>query len=141
MKKLCLMIVAIVFSQLALATETVRGLWQTVDDETGKPKSLVKIEEVDGKLQGTVVDLLIKPDDTLCKECKGDLHNKPVVGMQIISGLTKEGDAYVGRKILDPENGKTYKCKLWLEDGKLQVRGYIGFLFRTQTWNRVNEKS
>lgn len=137
MKKFCLLMAGLICTNMALASSTVTGLWQTIDDETGKPKSIVEIVEIDGKLQGKVVDLLIKPDDTLCKECKGDLHNKPVVGMQILSDLSKDDDVYSGGEILDPANGKTYRCKLWLEDDKLQVRGYLGFFFRTQTWNRV----
>jgi len=36
--------------------------------------------------------------------------------------------------ILDPENGKVYRCKVWVEQGNLMVRGYIAFLYRTQKW-------
>ncbi len=125
------------FSAMASAAEDVTGLWQTIDDETGQPKSIVEITEVDGSLQGKVVKLLLKPNDTLCEACEGDLHQQPVVGMTIMSGLSKDGDEYNDGEIIDPENGKSYRCKLWLEDGQLKVRGYIGFLYRTQSWQRV----
>jgi uncharacterized protein (DUF2147 family) len=121
------------------AQASVVGHWQTIDDETGKAKSIVEVFERDGKLFGKVEQLLLKPNDSLCKECKGDLHNKPIVGMEILQGLKLDDDVYSGGEILDPANGKTYRCKLWLkDDGTLSVRGYIGFLFRTQTWHRVD---
>ena len=59
---------------------------------------------------------------------------KPIVGLEIIRDMKKDGDEYAGGDILDPENGKVYRCKIWVENGKLMVRGYIAFLYRTQTW-------
>jgi len=118
----------------AYADNSAVGVWKTIDDETGKEKSIIRIYERDGMLFGEVVDLLLKPDDTLCTKCKGELHNKPVVGMTILQNMKKDGDKYSDGTILDPEKGKTYQCKLWLEGNNLKVRGYIGFLYRTQTW-------
>ncbi|NRB37744.1 MAG: DUF2147 domain-containing protein [Pseudomonadales bacterium] len=137
MKKYALLISLIIYMPALWADASVTGLWKTIDDETGKAKSIVEIWIVDGKLQGKIVDLLLKPDDTLCKECKGDLHMQPVVGMQILTDLEKDDDQYSGGEILDPANGKTYGCKLWLDEGQLKVRGYLGFFFRTQTWYRA----
>lgn len=136
MKQLGLLVILLMSVISAQADQSVTGQWQTIDDETGEAKSIVEIYERDGRLFGKIVDLLLKPKDSLCKECKDELHMKPIIGMEIVTGLEKDGDKYSGGKILDPENGKTYSCKLWLEDGKLQVRGYIGFFFRTQTWSR-----
>lgn len=119
------------------AVSMVEGYWQTIDDHSGKAKSIVRIYEEDGQFMGQIVDLLLKPDDSVCKECKGDLLNQPIVGMTILQGLEKKGDEYSGGEILDPENGKTYRCKVWLDGDNLKVRGYIGFLFRTQTWYKV----
>jgi len=66
---------------------------------------------------------------------KGDArYLKPIVGMVIINDMEKDEDEWGNGTILDPENGKIYRCKLWVEDGKLMVRGYIAFLYRTQTW-------
>lgn len=132
-----LLALAVFFSIQVQAEPSVLGYWQTIDDNTGKAKSIVHIYEEDGKFVGKVVDLLLKPDDSLCKECKGELLNQPIVGMKIVQGLEKKDDEYSGGEILDPENGKTYRCKVWLEGAELKVRGYIGFLFRTQTWYRV----
>jgi uncharacterized protein (DUF2147 family) len=63
-----------------------------------------------------------------------------VVGLVILSGLTKHGDEYVGGQILDPGDGKVYRSTLRLiQNGQqLNVRGYIGvpILGRSQTWLR-----
>jgi uncharacterized protein (DUF2147 family) len=130
-------------SVVALSThaENITGKWRTIDDETGKAKSIVEIYEEGGKYYGRVLDLLLKPDDTLCDKCKDDLHNKTVVGMVILSDMQKEGDEYNSGEILDPAKGNFYRCKMWLEDGNLQVRGYIAFLYRTQTWYRIDNNS
>ena len=57
--------------------------------------------------------------------------------MQILSDMKLDGDKYEGGEILDPANGKFYRCKLWLEGDVLQVRGYLGFFYRTQQWHRA----
>jgi len=130
---------AMLFSSSVFAA-SVLGFWETIDDETGKAKSIVELYEKDGKLYGRVVDLLLKPDDTVCKKCTGDKKNQPVVGMDIIDGLREEDGKYSGADILDPANGKVYGCKLWLEDeNTLNMRGYLGIFYRTQTWNRVED--
>lgn len=125
-----------VFQSFAQRTTPV-GKWKTVDDNTGKTKSIVEISDKGGKLYGKVLQLFDpeKPDPK-CEECSKDdpRHMKPIVGLEIIRNMTKDGKEYVNGDILDPENGKVYKCKLWVENGKLMVRGYIAFLYRTQTW-------
>jgi len=119
------------------------GTWKTIDDETKQVKSLVKITETNGELQGKVEKIFSPPaklPDPPCDKCEGDKKDKPIVGMTILSGLKKNGDEYSGGTILDPGNGKTYKCKIKVaEDGNsLEVRGFIGFslLGRTQVWVR-----
>ena len=135
-------IVALLVSMAFYAQgNSVIGKWKTIDDETGKPKSIVEIYENSGKIYGKVVDILDpNKKKNLCTNCPGDDKNKPVMGLIIIKGLKKDGDEYNGGKILDPVTGKTYKCFLALDGSdKINVRGYIGLsLFgRTQTWHRV----
>lgn len=141
MKKLFLA-VATVFVSLLLSTQLafadVVGRWKTIDDETGQPKSIVEIYEQGGKYYGRVVDLLMKPDDTVCDACPGALKGQKIVGMNVITDMVKTGDVYEGGKILDPVKGKVYDCKMWLEGGNLMVRGYLGFFYRTQTWYPAN---
>jgi len=118
------------------------GTWKTIDDKTHQPKSIVQITEVNGELQGKVLQVLQSDEGPhpLCKECDGERKDKPVEGMVIMWGVKPDGDEWDGGKILDPKTGKIYKVKLQpSEDGsKLTVRGYIGFslLGRSQEWQR-----
>ena len=122
-------------------SQSVTGKWKTIDDETGKAKSIVEIYEKSGKIYGKVIDILEEENKKkVCTECSGDDKNKPILGMVIIKGLSKDGLEYTDGKILDPKNGKLYKCFITLESkDKLKVRGYIGIslIGRTQYWYRV----
>jgi uncharacterized protein (DUF2147 family) len=116
------------------------GIWETVDDNTGESKSHVEIYEKGGKLHGKIVQLLISAPDKTCDACPGEKKDQPLVGMEILWDLEPYKDYYSYGKIMDPENGKTYKCNVWAEgENQLKLRGYIGVsaLGRTQTWNRV----
>ncbi|AWF82819.1 DUF2147 domain-containing protein [Microbulbifer sp. EKSA008] len=136
-RNLLLATFGLLFALQASAAD-ILGNWRTIDDETGETKSIVNIYEKDGKYYGKVVDLLMKPNDTVCDKCPGDLKGKPIVGMDVISGLEKKGKKYEDGEILDPVKGKVYDLKVWLEDDNtLKLRGYLGFLYRTQTWHRV----
>jgi uncharacterized protein (DUF2147 family) len=129
-----------VFISLSANSQTIFGKWKTIDDETGKEKSIVEIYNVNGKAYAKVLQVLEKgKEDKVCDQCSGDKKNKPVKGMVIIDGLSKDGDEWNGAKILDPKTGKEYKCYITLEEkNKLKVRGYIGFALigRTQYWHR-----
>jgi uncharacterized protein (DUF2147 family) len=141
---------AVVLSSGTVKAENeITGIWKTVSDEgsdKGKVKSHVEIFEKDGAYFAKVTKLLLKPQDTLCDKCEGDLKNKPVVGMIFLQNMKKTesvdaqlGEQYSGGTIMDPDNGKTYKCKLWVKGDVLTVRGFIGFslLGRSQQWFRV----
>lgn len=127
----------------ALAQINPVGTWTTIDDKTGKPKSIVEIYEArDGSLAGRVNQVLQseRGPNPLCDKCSGERRNKPVEGMVILWGIKKKGDRWEGGKILDPATGKVYSVKVEPMDGgkKLDVRGFMGFslLGRTQTWVR-----
>lgn len=124
-------------------SQSILGTWKTLDDETGKEKSIVEIYEQDGKIYGKIIELLEKENKgKKCINCSGTDKDKPIQGMVIIRGLSKDGDEYNGGKILDPKSGKIYKCSLSLESkDKLTVRGYIGIslLGRTQKWIRIKK--
>ncbi|MEO8407874.1 MAG: DUF2147 domain-containing protein [Oxalobacteraceae bacterium] len=119
------------------------GLWKSIDDHTGKAKSLIRISESDGQLSGKVEKLfraLGEEQNPKCDKCSDARKDQPIIGMTILSGLKKNGDEYSGGEILDPANGKLYKSKVSVVNSgkKLNVRGYIGApLFgRTQVWVR-----
>ncbi|MET0856015.1 MAG: DUF2147 domain-containing protein [Telluria sp.] len=120
------------------------GLWKSIDDDTGKPRAMIRITENGGQLQGKI-EKLFRPADQeqnpKCDKCDGARKDQPIVGMVIVSGLKKDGNEFTGGEILDPANGKVYRSKATLKDGgkKLEVRGYIGapMFGRSQTWVRA----
>jgi uncharacterized protein (DUF2147 family) len=133
-------------AQAAELTNSPVGYWKTIDDVSGRPKSIVQIWKTENQvLMGKVVKIFPKEgtaQNKVCNACKGDLHGKPIVGLVIISGLKAAQKQWDSGKILDPENGKSYSCSLRLNDTgkKLNVHGYIGIplLGRSQTWERVD---
>jgi uncharacterized protein (DUF2147 family) len=144
LKKIMMASVLLASATIAMAqTTSPVGLWQTIDDKTGQPKALVQIaQDSGGTLSGKVIQGLGSNDDPThrCAACTDSRKDQPVKGMTIITGMIADSDDWDGGQILDPENGKVYKCKMHLEDGgnKLVVRGYIGIslLGRSQTWVR-----
>lgn len=135
-KALCSLIIMLTLC-LTSHAQSVTGKWKSIDDETGKPRSIVEIYEKENKIYGKIIALFREPDedpDPICEECTDYRKGKKVIGLEIISDMRQKGDEYVDGEILDPENGKIYKCKLWVEEGNLKVRGYLYFLYRTQTW-------
>ena len=132
------------FSVSAIAQVSPVGVWQTIDDKDGTVKSEIRIVETAGVVSGKVdkiVDPKAKQDDK-CVECTDERKDQPILGMEILRGLKKTDgkDVWEGGTILDPKNGKIYKATVTPIEGgkKLQMRGYIGFFYRTQVWNRVN---
>jgi uncharacterized protein (DUF2147 family) len=120
------------------------GLWKTIDDDTKKEKSLVRITESSGVLSGRI-EKLLDPDtrhDTVCEKCTDERKGQPVLGMTILRNLKPGADdktVFEGGDITDPNNGKVYRARLKPVDGgrKLEMRGYIGPFYRTQVWLRV----
>ena len=127
MKRSLAAILFVAFSTSALAQMSPVGVWKTIDDETKKEKSLVRIKETNGVFTGT---------------CSDDRKGKPVRGMTIIRNIKANADdkgIWDGGDILDPNNGKVYRARLKPVDGgkKLEMRGYLGPFYRTQVWLRV----
>ncbi len=124
-------------------SQSVFGHWKTIDDRTGNPKGIIKIYEKDGLMYGHVVKILEKgKEDSKCIKCEGDLKDKPVIGMEIITAAEQhEGGEWKGKRLFDPEQAMTFRCKIWLNpenSNELMVRGYLAFIYRTQTWVRVD---
>ena len=138
-----LLALALLAGAPAFAAEmTPVGTWTTIDDATGKPKSVVEVYQArDGSYAGRVVEVLDTSNgpDPACDECKGERHGKPIKGMVILWGLKPDGAGkWAGGRVLDPENGKDYKARVeLLDDGrKLGMSGCIAFLCRQQVWVR-----
>jgi uncharacterized protein (DUF2147 family) len=144
MKRSLAAILFVAFSASALAQVSPVGVWKTIDDETKKEKSLVRIKETNGVFTGTIekfLDPATKVDE-VCDKCTDDRKGKPVLGMTIIRNIKANADdkgIWDGGDILDPNNGKVYRARLKPVDGgkKLEMRGYLGPFYRTQVWLRV----
>lgn len=132
------------FALTAMAQNPFLGKWKTIDDETGRIKSVVEITERDGKLYGQIIELFRLPEEDqnpICDECEDDRKDQPALGMEIVRDMVPVAGEleWEDGTICDPKNGKVYDCEMWLEEDnmdELKVRGYILFLFRTQTWLR-----
>ena len=111
--------------------QDIKGKWLT---EAGDAQ--VEIYESNGKMNGKIVWLEKGPDTKDVHNKDEKLRSRKLMGVNILSGLTKEEDKWEGGRIYNPKNGKNYKCAIWLDGDKLKVRGYIGFLYETQTWKR-----
>ena len=142
MGRFVLILTLLLFAPLSFAADSPVGLWKTVDDKTNKPRSLVRIVEENGEYKG-IVEKGLREDDNperVCEKCDAPRKNQKIQGMIFMWGLKKDGNEFKGGEILDPENGKIYRCKMKLVDGgkKLDVRGFIGIALigRTQTWWR-----
>ena len=131
--------------ELYAQTLSPEGNWKTISDKTGEARSFVKLWMDKGTLFGKIDKLVRKPGqdpNPLCTECQGEKKDQPIIGMTILWDLTQDDDEWNGGYILDPDNGKSYRCIVTVgDDGRtLHVRGYIGFsLFgRTQVWHRAD---
>jgi uncharacterized protein (DUF2147 family) len=140
MKKTFLFGIILLIS-LAAKAQSLTGTWKTIDDETKEAKSHMEIYQSGNKYFGKVVKLLKSAPDKKCEKCPGERYNQPVMGMVLVENLTLDNGHLQGGKILDPEKGKWYTCKMWLKDGDpnvMVVRGYLYGFYRTQYWYRVN---
>lgn len=133
---------------VVLAGPSPAGTWKTIDDETHKPRALVRIEEYEGVLSGRIVRLFREPGEDpnpLCEDCTGERHNQPVLGMTILWNFRRHGDTWEGGEVLDPEEGKIYSANLHLRDDgmRLVLRGYVGvpLLGRSQVWERADPEA
>ena len=136
-----IIIVFLLFSVGWIHAQSVFGTWKTIDDRTGNPKGIIKIYKKDGLMYGEVVKIVEKgKENALCTKCEGDLKDRPVNGMTIIKdGKKNEDNEWKGKFLFDPEQAMTFRFKIWLNpdnSNELKVRGYLAFLYRTQTWVR-----
>ena len=123
----------------AINAQSIVGKWKTIDDETGKEKSVIEIYKKGDKFYGKIIDIIdASKRNNKCNLCPDSRKDHPILGMEIIKDLKQDRDEFEDGTILDPKNGKIYDCKIWLEDkNTLNVRGYVAFFFRTQTWHIV----
>lgn len=130
MKRVLFSILLGLFATMGYAQD-IMGKWVT---EAGDAQ--VEIYEHNGKVNGKIVWLQKGPDTKDVHNKDEKMRSRKLMGVNILSGLTKKKEKWEGGRIYNPKNGKDYKCSIWMEGNKLKVRGYIGFLYETQTWTR-----
>ena len=141
-KKWIFSFVLFLLTTISSNAQSIFGKWHSFDEETNKVESVIEIYQKNGKVYAKIIEITdpIRRDAT-CLKCKGKKKDKPILGMDILSGLTKDDDEWNGGTILDPKNGKEYKCYIKLLDNNtLKLRGYIGFslIGRTALWKRAD---
>ena len=142
MKKVFFALLILTLS-LSINAQTIFGKWHSTNEDTGEVDSVIEVYKKDGKAYAKIVEIK-NPDrkNAVCDLCKGKNKNQPILGLNILTGLEKDDDEWSGGKILDPRNGKIYKCYIKLEEpNKLKIRGYIGFALigKTAYWTRAEE--
>ncbi len=140
MKKIVLSIVLLTLT-FSINSQTIFGNWNSKNDETGEIDSVIEVYQKNGKAFAKIIEIK-NPDrkTAVCDLCDGKNKDKPILGLNILTGLEKDDDEWSGGKILDPRNGKIYKCYIKLEgDKKLKIRGYMGFALigKTAYWERA----
>jgi len=127
----------------SINAQTIFGKWENRDEETNKEDSVIEVYKKNGKAYAKIIAITDKEKkEALCVLCTNEKKNKPVLGMEILTGLKKDGDEWSGGTVLDPRNGKVYKCYIKLvKPNKLKLRGYIGIsLFgKTEYMARATE--
>jgi uncharacterized protein (DUF2147 family) len=130
-------------------TSTPVGYWRATDYRTSKPCAIISIREVHGELRGRIEKIIDPPpgyENPICTKCSGNKRNKPVLGMEVIGGIKREGNGFSDGWALDPVDGNTYHLSLEVADGgkRLKVFGYVRVVFkigRTEIWERISAGS
>lgn len=141
MKKVALLLLGMIGVLSVNAQNDIVGVWKAIDDKDGEPSSNIEIYEEGGEYKAKIIKVYDEPSDVVCEKCEGDKKDQPIVGLEIMWGMTKGSKSWSGGRILDPEEGNDYKCKITLNGSdKLNLRGYIGLpaLGRTQVWHRLD---
>lgn len=135
MKKVIFSAVFALMTTVGFAQE-LTGKWLTEDKD-----AVIEFFRSGDKMNGRIVSL-VDGKDSNGKAVKDVLNpdkskrNEPLVGLLMLRDLKQKGDKWEDGNIYDPSEGKSYKCSIWLENGKLKVRGYSGMFYQTQTWTR-----
>jgi len=134
----------LLLSMMTFAEPTVSGYWKSIDDQTGEVTAFWKLEIKDNRLLGYLVNYPGMNPDNVCIQCTGELQEffeKPISDTAWLNLSKNRNGIWQEGYIIDSGKGEKYKAKVWIEDGNLMMRGYVGFFFRTQTWVRTDEKA
>jgi uncharacterized protein (DUF2147 family) len=131
---------SVVLSASAAAQDGIKGVWKVVDNTTNDVKYHVQLFDFEGRTYGKVVKMVKMPAGSTCPLCPGDLRNQPVMNMMVVEKMQLSNGFFKNGKMLDPNTGRWYSCQMWLKEEDpdvLVVRGFLGFIYFTQYWYRV----
>lgn len=114
----------------------VYGQWRTDDGD-----AVVAISLCDGQAPcGTVVWINTETVEVNADRNNQDraLRDRPLVGLKMLWGFTHENTGWESGRVYDPDSGRTYRSAIRrLSESELEMKGCLGFICRTQIWQRV----
>ena len=119
----------------------ISGQWRVVDVKTDEVLRIMEIWEKDGLYHAKIVSLPNLSEQEAaaasCKKCPDKQKGQPLLNMQLVRNLKKEGDRLSEGEIIDILKGKVYKCAMWLEnEDRLKVRTLLPLIFKDEVWFR-----
>jgi uncharacterized protein (DUF2147 family) len=141
-RKKLLTFLLIAFS-IAINAQTIFGKWHSKNNITGEIEAVIRMYEKGQKAFAKIIEIKDpEKQNSICNLCRGKNKGKIILGLNILTGLEKNGNKWSEGSILDPRNGKIYTCYIELiNPNKLKIRGYIGIsLFgKTAYWEKALE--
>tara|TARA_B110001454_G_scaffold185511_1_gene181744 strand:+ start:621 stop:1046 length:426 start_codon:yes stop_codon:yes gene_type:complete len=140
MQKSYLTLVLLIIT-ISVNSQSIFGKWHSTNEETGEIDSVIEVYKKQEKAFAKIIDIKnSERKNAVCDLCKDKNKNKPLLGLNILTGLEKDGKEWSGGTILDPRNGNVYKCYIQLvQKDKLKIRGYLGLAIfgKTAYWQRA----
>jgi len=136
-KQLVILLLALI--PIHTFSQSITGRWKTIDPFTNKPSSVVEIYFKGGKLYGNLVKIkdVENPEKAICKDCPGQWKDKPIIGLLVFNGLTRDGKKWSGKDaFFSRKKKKTYDGAIWLEGDKLKIQIQLGPLKVSRKWHR-----
>lgn len=145
-------LLVLAFSAASAMANGLDGRWIIAGEKPGEIVSIVRLEPTgsgaDALFRGFIEMLTVKPGENpnpKCNKCSGANKDAPIKGMEFITGLKRAAPSANGEiafedgKVIDPESGKSYRCKMVLAtDGQsVKVTYYLGFLSQSEVWTRT----
>ncbi len=128
-KLLYLTFAIFVCSYSSVCANNLYGFWQTVDNQTHLPTSVVAVYPYQGKIYGKIVANFDKQgnlDETIYQprsRATGIQGQPYYCGLDIIWVSPASGREPAKGHVVDPRSGKVYSAKLWVERENLVLRG------------------
>jgi uncharacterized protein (DUF2147 family) len=145
MRALYLIVLLISLSSFKPHNGSCVGKWLSYESDGKQKKSVLELYKNNNKLYMKVLFFYPrkgKSENPICHACDGDKKNKPIVGMQLCTGLSWDGSVWGEGKVMDMETGKWYEVKIWLDPDNEDVafiRGYLGVFYQTHKMYRYKD--